>query len=92
MDNLRVLGPGGGLPAWTRLSGLEDFCQDPAVIRFTNVGERCNIAGSITNCGIPSTTCNQNVFIDRLAEAIYKDPLVTHTLGVSAVALYQSLR
>jgi 5-methyltetrahydrofolate--homocysteine methyltransferase len=40
-------GPGGGLPAWTRLSGLEDFCLDPAVIRFTNVGERCNIAGSI---------------------------------------------
>ena len=30
-----------------RLSGLEDFVMNPAVIRFTNVGERCNIAGSI---------------------------------------------
>ena len=30
-----------------RLSGLEDFCLNPGVTRFVNVGERCNIAGSI---------------------------------------------
>jgi hypothetical protein len=30
-----------------RLSGLESFSHDPSLTRFVNVGERCNIAGSI---------------------------------------------
>ena len=36
-----------GAPPHMRLSGLEDLRADPAVVRFINVGERCNIAGSI---------------------------------------------
>ena len=39
--------PAKNFPAYMRLSGLEDFCLDPNVVRFVNVGERCNIAGSI---------------------------------------------
>jgi 5-methyltetrahydrofolate--homocysteine methyltransferase len=38
--------PGGAVPL-LRLSGLEDFSHDPSLTRFVNVGERCNIAGSI---------------------------------------------
>jgi len=29
-----------------RLSGLEPFIMDPEVVRFVNVGERCNVSGS----------------------------------------------
>lgn len=29
-----------------RLSGLEPFALDPAFVRFVNIGERCNVAGS----------------------------------------------
>lgn len=29
-----------------RLSGLEQFVLDPSLVRFVNVGERCNVAGS----------------------------------------------
>jgi 5-methyltetrahydrofolate--homocysteine methyltransferase len=36
----------GAIPL-LRLSGLEAFSHDPALTRFVNVGERCNIAGSI---------------------------------------------
>eukprot|EP00168_Porphyra_purpurea_P012168 TRINITY_DN3167_c0_g1_i10.p1 TRINITY_DN3167_c0_g1~~TRINITY_DN3167_c0_g1_i10.p1 ORF type:complete len:1184 (+),score=561.79 TRINITY_DN3167_c0_g1_i10:408-3959(+) len=34
-------------PDMMRLSGLEPFALDPAVVNFVNVGERCNVAGSI---------------------------------------------
>lgn len=34
------------LPNMMRLSGLEQFILDPALVRFVNVGERCNVAGS----------------------------------------------
>lgn len=30
-----------------RLSGLEQFVLDPSLVRFVNVGERCNVAGSM---------------------------------------------
>eukprot|EP00178_Gracilaria_changii_P009173 TRINITY_DN26_c1_g1_i1.p1 TRINITY_DN26_c1_g1~~TRINITY_DN26_c1_g1_i1.p1 ORF type:complete len:1274 (-),score=278.80 TRINITY_DN26_c1_g1_i1:4061-7882(-) len=35
------------LPNMMRLSGLEQFVLDPALVRFVNVGERCNVAGSM---------------------------------------------
>mmetsp|Transcript_3747 Transcript_3747/g.9779 ORF Transcript_3747/g.9779 Transcript_3747/m.9779 type:complete len:1269 (-) Transcript_3747:159-3965(-) len=35
------------LPPMLRLSGLEPFYLDPAVVKFVNVGERCNVAGSM---------------------------------------------
>lgn len=35
------------LPEMMRLSGLEQFILDPALVRFVNVGERCNVAGSM---------------------------------------------
>lgn len=34
-------------PDMLRLSGLEPFVLDPAMVNFVNVGERCNVAGSI---------------------------------------------
>lgn len=34
------------LPNVMRLSGLEPFLLDPSLVRFVNVGERCNVAGS----------------------------------------------
>mmetsp|Transcript_35332 Transcript_35332/g.140429 ORF Transcript_35332/g.140429 Transcript_35332/m.140429 type:complete len:972 (-) Transcript_35332:1486-4401(-) len=34
------------LPSLLRLSGLEPFTLDPEVVKFVNVGERCNVAGS----------------------------------------------
>jgi cobalamin-dependent methionine synthase I/methionine synthase I (cobalamin-dependent) len=35
------------LPPHTRISGLEMLQLDPAIINFVNVGERCNITGSL---------------------------------------------
>jgi 5-methyltetrahydrofolate--homocysteine methyltransferase len=35
------------LPDMMRLSGLEQFVLDPNVVKFVNIGERCNVAGSI---------------------------------------------
>lgn len=35
------------LPNTMRLSGLEQFVLDPSLVRFVNVGERCNVAGSM---------------------------------------------
>lgn len=35
------------LPEMMYLSGLEPFTLDPSIIKFVNVGERCNVAGSI---------------------------------------------
>lgn len=35
------------LPNMMRLSGLEPFVLDPSLVRFVNVGERCNVAGSM---------------------------------------------
>lgn len=35
------------LPNMMRLSGLEPFFLDPSLVRFVNVGERCNVAGSM---------------------------------------------
>eukprot|EP00184_Porphyridium_aerugineum_P000348 CAMPEP_0184698692 /NCGR_PEP_ID=MMETSP0313-20130426/5215_1 /TAXON_ID=2792 /ORGANISM="Porphyridium aerugineum, Strain SAG 1380-2" /LENGTH=1237 /DNA_ID=CAMNT_0027157663 /DNA_START=185 /DNA_END=3898 /DNA_ORIENTATION=- len=35
------------LPPLLRLCGLEPFLLDPKVVNFVNVGERCNVAGSI---------------------------------------------
>lgn len=34
------------LPQMMRLSGLEQFVLDPQFVRFVNIGERCNVAGS----------------------------------------------
>lgn len=34
------------LPRLMRLSGLEPFTLDPQFVRFVNIGERCNVAGS----------------------------------------------
>lgn len=34
------------LPNMMRLCGLEPFVLDPTLIRFVNIGERCNVAGS----------------------------------------------
>ena len=34
-------------PPMMRLSGLEDIVVDKSRVLFANVGERCNIAGSI---------------------------------------------
>jgi 5-methyltetrahydrofolate--homocysteine methyltransferase len=39
--------PPQAVPPRMRLSGLEPFDLDPAIIKFVNVGERCNVAGSI---------------------------------------------
>lgn len=38
--------PPSPLPNMMRLSGLEQFVLDPGLVRFVNVGERCNVAGS----------------------------------------------
>lgn len=38
--------PPAPLPDRMRLSGLEPFELDPAMVRFVNIGERCNVAGS----------------------------------------------
>lgn len=35
------------LPNMMRLSGLEPFVLDPALVNFVNIGERCNVAGSM---------------------------------------------
>lgn len=34
------------LPNMMRLCGLEPFTLDPSLVRFVNIGERCNVAGS----------------------------------------------
>jgi len=34
------------LPPLLRLCGLEPFVLDPTFVRFVNIGERCNVAGS----------------------------------------------
>lgn len=34
-------------PEMLFLSGLEPFTLDPSIIKFVNIGERCNVAGSI---------------------------------------------
>lgn len=39
--------PPKNLPEMMYLSGLEPFTLDPSIIKFVNVGERCNVAGSI---------------------------------------------
>jgi 5-methyltetrahydrofolate--homocysteine methyltransferase len=39
--------PPARLPERLYLSGLEQFVLDPSVIKFVNIGERCNVAGSI---------------------------------------------
>ena len=39
--------PPSPLSDMMRLSGLEQFVLDPALVRFVNVGERCNVAGSM---------------------------------------------
>eukprot|EP00180_Rhodochaete_pulchella_P001423 Plantae.Rhodophyta-Rhodochaete_pulchella.ctg2237.p1 GENE.Plantae.Rhodophyta-Rhodochaete_pulchella.ctg2237~~Plantae.Rhodophyta-Rhodochaete_pulchella.ctg2237.p1 ORF type:complete len:1287 (+),score=278.61 Plantae.Rhodophyta-Rhodochaete_pulchella.ctg2237:62-3862(+) len=35
------------LPEMMYLSGLEPFVLDPAFVKFVNIGERCNVAGSM---------------------------------------------
>lgn len=39
--------PPANLPGMMYLSGLEPFTLDPSIIKFVNIGERCNVAGSI---------------------------------------------